>query len=106
MRSLSRPQQKTRRQTTANVARTCPDLPVHPVVAVKIEDLQVRALIDTGSMKSFISSHVHAILDFDSCRLQSNSINCISITGNALNILGSFNTAVQFNSRTCFAANF
>ena len=57
-------------------------------------------------MKSFISSHVHDVLDFDNNRLKPNSISCVSITGNSLNILGSFNTSVELNSRACFTAEF
>ena len=92
---MRRPKNSRTVKWTNNIVSRCQELPIHPVVEVTIEDVQVRALIDTGSMKSFISSHVHAILDFGNNRLKPDSINCVSITGNSLNILGSFNTSVQ-----------
>lgn len=91
-------------QRTKNVASSCYELPIQSLVEITIGDLQVRALIHTGSTKPFISSHVYALLDFDSCKLKPDSINCVSITGNALNILCSFNA--KFNTKSCFPAEF
>ena len=69
MRSVRRPKNSRRNKRTKHVA-SCQELPIHPTIQVTIEGVQVRALIDTGSMKSFISSHVHAVLDFDNNRLK------------------------------------
>ena len=103
MRSVRRPKNSRRNKRTKHVA-SCQELPIRSTIQVTIEGVQVRALIDTGSMKSFISSYVHAIVDFDNKRLKPDSISCVSITGNALNILGSFHTSVELNSRACFTA--
>ncbi len=40
-------------------------LPTQPFVKCFINDLEVHALIDTGSMKTFISNKIHNIIDFD-----------------------------------------
>lgn len=103
---MRRPKNSQKIQWTNNIVSSCRELPIHPVVEVTIEDVQVRALIDTGSMKSFISSHVHAILDFNNSRLKPDAINCVSITGNTLNILGCFNTSVKLNRSACYTAVF
>ena len=87
MRSVHRPKNSRRNKRAKHVA-SCQELPIHPTTQVTIEGVQARALIDTGSMKSFISSHVHAVLNFDN-RLKPKSISCVSITGNALDMLGS-----------------
>lgn len=72
---------------------------MHPVVHVHIEGVKLRALIDTGSMKSFITDKVHAILDFDNARVRTETVRCMSITGNPLTILGSLEASVKFNRR-------
>ena len=60
-------------------------MPEHPFVACLIDGVPVNALLDTGSMKSFISDKVHNI--FDCGRLdKSQSQRCTSITGGDLNI--------------------
>ena len=61
---MRHPKKNGRIHWTTAIAKSCSELPIQPVVAAKIEGIQVSALIDTGSMKSFISSHMHAILDF------------------------------------------
>ena len=73
-------------------------MPEHPFVACCIDGVPVNALLDTGSMKSFISDRIHNIFDFDGGRLDtSQSHRCTSITGGALNIAGTISTIVTFS---------
>ena len=73
-------------------------LPEHPFVACLIDGVPVNALLDTGSMKSFISDKVHNIFDFDCGRLdKSQSQRCTSITGGDLHIAGTVSTSVTFS---------
>lgn len=85
---------------------SCFEVPIHPLVELQIEGVKVRALIDTGSMKSFIAKKVHAVLDFDNLRIRPETTNCISITGNPLTIFGSFNACVKFNNKSRFQGKF
>ena len=59
-------------------------------------------------MKSFISHNVQAILDFKNSLLGKTSAQqCVSITGDNLNILGQLNTVVKFsNSKVTYASDF
>jgi hypothetical protein len=73
-------------------------LPEHPFVACLIDGVPVNALLDTGSMKSFISDKVHDIPDFDCDRLdksQSQSKRFTSITGRDLNIAETLSTTFR-----------
>ena len=81
---------------------------VHPFVDCFLDGVLVRALLDTGSMKSFISHNVQAILDFDDSLVDKTSAQqCVSITGDNLNILGQLNTVVKFsNSKVTYASDF
>ena len=73
-------------------------LPEHPFVACLIDGVPVNALLDTGSMKSFISDKVHNIFDFDCGRLDnSQSQHCTSITGGDLHIAGTVSTSMTFS---------
>ncbi len=57
-------------------------LPTQPFVKCFINDVEVHALIDTGSMKTFISNKIHNIIDFDSKLIDSTvGERCVSITG-------------------------
>jgi hypothetical protein len=47
-----------RKNTKTKPFASCQELPIHPTSQVTIEGVQVRALIDTGSMKP----HFHAAL--------------------------------------------
>ena len=46
-------------------------LPEHPFVACFVDGVPVNALIDTGSMKSFVSDRIYNIIDFN-CAKQTN----------------------------------
>ncbi len=60
-------------------------LPEHAFAACLIDGVPVNALLDTGSMKSFIGDKVHNIFDFDCGRLDKSwSERCTSITGRDL----------------------
>ena len=73
-------------------------MPEHPFVACVIDGVPVNALLDTGSMKSFISDRIHNIFDFDDGRLStSQSHRCTSITGGDLNIAETISTIVTFS---------
>ena len=63
-------------------------LPEHQFVACFIDGVLVNALLDTGSMKSFIGDRIHKILDFDCVRLDKlqSLQRCTSITGGDVNI--------------------
>ena len=43
------------------------NIPTHPFVVCNIEGVRVQALVDTGSMKSFIKKDIQDVIDFD-CR--------------------------------------
>lgn len=62
-----------------------------------IEGVQVQALVDTGSMRSFISDKVHTIFDFDNsfCK-QVESARFVSITGDPLDIKCSVSCNLNF----------
>lgn len=80
---------------------------VHPFVDCFIDSVRVCALIDTGSMKSFISKSVQRTIDFEDRNLKPHDEQCISITGHNVNISGSIPSYVQFmHSRTRYTGNF
>ena len=75
-------------------------MPVQPFVECYIEGVPVRALLDTGSMKSFINTKIHAIIDFQGSLLdRSKGERCISITGGDLHVLGQIVGRVKFAQR-------
>ena len=83
---------------SSNINVSNDSLPEHPFVACVIDGAPVNALLDTGSMKSFISDRIHNIFDFDGGRLDtSQSHRCTSITGGDLNIAGTISTIVTFS---------
>ena len=71
--------------------------PTQPFVKCFINNVEVFALIDTGSMRTFISNNIHDIIDFDR-KLIDTSVaeRCVSITGGSLNILGHLCGNVKF----------
>ena len=74
------------------------NLPEHPFVACFIDGVLVNALLDTGSMKSFISDKILHVIDFDCVRLDTSQLQrCTSITGGELNIIGSISTNVTMH---------
>ncbi len=72
-------------------------LPEHPFVACFVDGVPVNALIDTGSMKSFVSDRIHNIIDFNCAKLnKSQAQRCTSITGGDLDIAGTISAQVTF----------
>jgi hypothetical protein len=70
-----------------------------------VDKVRVRALIDSGSMKSFVSKSVQRTIDFDETK--SKKDNCVSITGHTVNIQGNLPLTVQFvGSRVYFKGDF
>ncbi len=62
-----------------------------------MDKVRVRALIDSGSMKSFISKSVQRTIDFDDRKLtKSKKEKCVSITGHTVNIQGNLPSTVKF----------
>ena len=79
--------------------------PHQPLVFCLLVGVQVPALIDTGSMKSIISSQVFAHLVQASAHskspppsLRSTSNTCVSITGQPLQFSGSISSSLSFPS--------
>jgi hypothetical protein len=72
-------------------------IPVHPIVDCFIDGVKVRALVDTGSMRSFLSDKFIAIIDFNNNRTHKDNTRCVSITGDSLNITDSISLLVRFN---------
>ena len=73
-----------------------------------MDQVRFRALIDSGSMKSFISKSVQRTIDFDDLNLnKSQKEKCVSITGHNVNIEGHLRSTVKFlGSRQCFNGEF
>ena len=72
-------------------------IPAQPFVKCFINNVEVHALIDTGSMRTFISNKIHNIIDFDGTLIDTTvEERCVSITGGSLNILGHVNANVKF----------
>ena len=63
-------------------------IPVHPIVNCYIDGTPLRALINTGSMRSFITDKFAAILDFDHLIRSDEPSTCTSIIGDPLHIQG------------------
>ena len=81
---------------------------IHPFVDCFVDQVRVRALIDSGSMKSFISKSVQRAIDFDDLNLtKSKKEKCVSITGHHVYIEGHLSSTVKFlGSRACFNSEF
>ena len=72
-------------------------LPEHPFVACFVDGVPVNALIDTGSMKSFVSDRIYNVIDFNCAKLnKSQAQRCTSITGGDLDIAGTISAQVTF----------
>ena len=73
-----------------------------------MDQVRVRALIDSGSMKSFISKSVQRTIDFDDLNFtKSKKEKCVSITGHHVNIEGHLSSTIKFlGSRACFNSEF
>ena len=68
-----------------------------------MDQVRVRALIDSGSMKSVLRT-----IDFDDLNItKSKKEKCVSITGHHVNIEGHLSSTVKFlGSRACFNSEF
>lgn len=71
------------------------NIPTHPFVECNIEGVNAHALIDTGSMKSFIRQDIYNTIDFEGTRLGKVNEQCKSITGDPLNLLGKLNVVLN-----------
>lgn len=73
-------------------------IPAQPFVKCHVDDgVEVNALIDTGSKRTFISDKIQTIIDMENDKLDTSvSERCISITGGSLNILGRMSATVKF----------
>ena len=79
------------------------NIPTHPFVECNIEGVNAHALIDTGSMKSFIRQDIYNTIDFEGTRLGKVNEQCKSITGDPLNLSGKLNaTSIQGTVRPFF----
>ena len=83
------------------------NIPTHPFVVCNIEGVRVQALVDTGSMKSFIKKDIQDVIDFDCRRVNKSTERCNSITGDSLKIVGKINVNVNFSgSRHSYSNDF
>ena len=80
----------------------------HPYVDCFVDHVRVRALIDSCSMKSFISKSVQRTIDFDDLNLnKTKKEKCALITGHNVNIEGHLYSTIKFlGSRECFNGKF
>ena len=79
------------------------NIPTHPFVECNIEGVNAHALIDIGSMKSFI----YNTIDFEGTRLGKVNEQCKSLTGDPLNLSGKLNASIKFiGSRYSYSDNF
>ena len=57
-------------------------IPAHLFVTCSNEGIEVQALVDTGSMRSFINKDVYTIMDSNNVRIDKSDLEkCRSITG-------------------------
>ena len=83
------------------------NIPMHPFVECNIEGVNAHALINTGSMKSFIRQDIYNTIDFEGTRLGEVNEQCKSITGDPLNLLGKLNASIKFiGSHYLYSDNF
>ena len=69
---------------------------IHPYVECFVDKVRVRALIDSGSMKSFISRSVKRTIDFDDLNLNMpQKEKCVSTTGCNVIIEGHLRSTVK-----------
>ena len=73
-----------------------------------IEGIKVQALVDTGSMRSFINKDVYTVMDFNNDRIDKSDLEkCRSITGGTLDILGRIDGNLKFPaSKQMYNCNF
>ena len=83
------------------------NIPTHPLVECNIEGVNAHALVDTGSMKSFIRQDIYITIDFEGTRLGKVNEQCKFITGDPLNLSGKLNASIKFiGSRYSYSDNF
>ena len=68
----------------------------------------MQALVDTGSMRSFINKDVYTIMDFNNVRIDKSDLEkCRSITGGSLDISGRIKGNIKFpSSMQTYSCNF
>ena len=73
-----------------------------------MDQVRFSALVDSGSMESFISGSVQRTIDFNDDKLnKSQQEKCVSIAGHPVNVQGHLSSAVKFlGSRACFKGKF
>ena len=73
-----------------------------------MDQVRVRALIERGSMKSFVNQTVQRTIDFDERAIDKTiKQKCVSITGHNVNIQGHLSSTVKFlGSRASFNGEF
>ena len=83
-------------------------LPAQSRIRCFINGVEVQALIDTGSMRTFINDKVQAVIDFNNTLINTTvAERCVSITGGSLNILGHVTAAVKFpKSKITYSGRF
>ena len=85
-------------------------IPAQPFVKCQVGVVEVNALIDTGSMRTFISDNIQKIIDLDGETLDTSvPERCISITGGSLQILGRLPADVTFcksKNKKLYVGNF
>ncbi|CAB3982599.1 Hypothetical predicted protein [Paramuricea clavata] len=70
---------------------------IHPFVDCFVDQVRVRALIDTGSIKCFVNQTVQRTIDFDDRAIDKTiKQKCVSITGHNVNIQGHLSSTVKF----------
>ena len=84
---------------------TC-TIPVHPVVDCSLDGVKLRALVDTGSMRSFVNDKIVAVIDFHRVKVREETPRCMSITGDPLNIFGNISVSVKFSKPPTWAGIF
>ena len=82
-------------------------IPVYLVVDCSLDGVKLRALVDTGSMRSFVNDKIVAVIDFHRVKVREETPRCMSITGDPLNIFGNISVSVKFSkSPTDFKGKF
>ena len=82
-------------------------IPVHLVVECSIDGVKLRALVDTGSTRSFMNNKIVAVIDFHWVRVKDEAPRCMSITSHPLNSFGNICVSVKFSkSPKDFTGNF
>ena len=82
--------------------------PTQPFIECFINNVEVHASIDTGSMRTFISHKIHSVIDFDNSLINTTiAKHCVAIARDSLNILGHLASNVKFTeSKVMYKGHF